>query len=82
MTKISETQRAILIAAARREDGSIRLPARVKGGGRQDDPVPDQYWADHRQALHHHHRGTRRDRREGGRPRAGRVLLGKRCAPR
>jgi DNA-binding MarR family transcriptional regulator len=32
MTKISDTQRAILIAAARREDGAIRLPARVKGG--------------------------------------------------
>ena len=32
MTKISDTQRAILIAAARREDGGIRLPARVKGG--------------------------------------------------
>ena len=32
MTKISETQRAILLAAARREDGGIRLPARVKGG--------------------------------------------------
>ena len=32
MTKISDTQRAILIAAARREDGAIRLPARIKGG--------------------------------------------------
>ncbi|MFY9828003.1 MAG: DUF3489 domain-containing protein [Rhodoplanes sp.] len=31
MTKISDTQRAILIAAARREDGAIRS-ARVKGG--------------------------------------------------
>ena len=32
MTKISDTQRAILIAASRREDGAIRLPAHVKGG--------------------------------------------------
>lgn len=32
MTKISDTQRAILIAAARREDSAISLPGRVKGG--------------------------------------------------
>ena len=32
MTEISDTQRAILIAATRCEDGAIRLPGRVKGG--------------------------------------------------